>query len=160
MIFAFAPLFATWLVWSLVSVAGLFLLLGLVVMWSLRTARRALEKEFAERNVLKMAPMANFFGQESFGVRQARGNGTLILTDELLWFRRLLPKRDYSIPLATITSVGTKNSHLGKTQFTPLLHVEFTTAAGPDAIAWRVQHVEEWVHAVRQAVEHGQTTKG
>jgi hypothetical protein len=145
------PLLASWLLWTLLPIGLFSLVLALVVFWSLRRARKVLEQEFADRNVIKLSPMANFFGQESLGVRQMRGNGTLVLTDDELWFRRLLPKRDYSVPLNTITGVGTKKSHLGKTRFKPLLHVEYATPAGPDSIAWDVPNVDEWVTAVRQA---------
>src|SRR5688500_13926202 len=63
----------------------------------------------------------SFFGQESHGVTQGRGNGTLILTEDKLVFERWLPRRTYEIPPASISGIETPSSFLGKSRVTPLL---------------------------------------
>jgi hypothetical protein len=93
---------------------------------------------------------ANFFGQESRGVAQLRGNGTLVLTDSELYFELLIPRREFRIPLASIQAIETVSSHLGKTVGRPLLKVVFLNEAGQnDSIAWYVPDVE----GLKQAIE-------
>jgi len=65
---------------------------------------------------------ANFLGFERIGAdgkrhRQplaVRGNGTLTLTDSELRFVRALPRKEFVVPLARVTGVGTGRSHNGK----------------------------------------------
>ena len=85
---------------------------------------------------------ANFFGQESAGVWQIRGNGNLVLAADGLYFQRILPSRIFYVDYRDITCVETPNSFLGKTRFTPLLQVNFTNDAGEaDAMAWQLADV-------------------
>ena len=86
-----------------------------------------------------MVKNASFFGQESLGVTQGRGNGTLVITDLELVFIRWWPRKEFVIPLKAITGLDTPSSFLGKTRFTPLLKVSFTNDSGlPDSMAWHV----------------------
>jgi len=95
---------------------------------------------------------ANFFGQESRGVTQMRGNGTLVLTDSELYFELLLPRREFHIPLASIQAIETATSHLGKTIGRPLLKVVFRNEAGQtDSIVWYVSDVEGLKQAIASA---------
>lgn len=116
--------------------------------------RQALNRAQAARerfpNAKLIVPGANFYGQESKGVMQMRGNGTLVLTDNELYFEGWLPRREFRIPVSAIQSIETPNSYLGKTNFRPLLKVAFKDdAGGIDSMAWLVSDVE----AARQAVE-------
>src|SRR5512134_3616363 len=94
-----------------------------------RAARRAQAARERFPNARLIVPGANFFGQQSHGVTQMRGNGTLVLTDSELYFERWLLRRDYHIPLSAIQGVETPNSFLGKTVFQPLLKVIFQNEA-------------------------------
>jgi hypothetical protein len=95
---------------------------------------------------------ASFFGQQSLGVTQGRGNGTLIVTDSELVFDRWLPRKEFKVALKSIEAIETPNSFLGKSRFTPLLKVVFRTEGGqPDAMAWQVPDLEE----AKRVVESG-----
>lgn len=94
---------------------------------------------------------ASFFGQQSRGVAQLRGNGTLILTDSELIFEMWLPKREYRIPLTSIESLETPKSFLGKSRFTPLLQIIFHHEDGTkDAMAWQVRDLSGWMQQIEE----------
>jgi hypothetical protein len=84
---------------------------------------------------------ANYFGRDSRGWRQIRGNGCLALGVDKLVFAMWFPRRDLVIERSEITSVTTVDSHLGKRVGRPLLHVSF----GKDAAAWWVHDLDRWL---------------
>ena len=84
-----------------------------------------------------------FFGQQSKGATQLRGTGTLLLTDDALYFRKWVPMTEYIIPFDSIVSIETPKGHLGKTYGKPLLKVNYRSAGGgADSIAWYVRDLE------------------
>jgi hypothetical protein len=87
---------------------------------------------------------ANLFGQESKGVAQIRGNGTLVVTDSEIVFERLLPRTEFRIPRAQIESIETPKQFRGKLAGgQPLLKVNYRNESGEtDAMAWWVRDVE------------------
>lgn len=96
--------------------------------------------------------IASFFGQESRGVMQMRGNGTLILTDSDLIFEMWVPNTKFRIPLRSIQSLENPTSFLGKSRFTPLLKVVYTNAQGTtDAMAWQVRDLSGWMRWISEA---------
>lgn len=100
----------------------------------------ALEK-FPKAHVLGRDAL--LFGQESKGVTQLRGNGTLLLTDHELYFRRWVPMTEYTIPLRSISALETPKVHLGKSYGKPLLKVNYQRDDGQrDSIAWYVRDLE------------------
>ncbi len=60
---------------------------------------------------------AKFFGIESLGFKQVRGNGILMLTEKDLVFGMFHPTRDFPIPLALIEKIELTESHLIKPYF-------------------------------------------
>ena len=100
---------------------------------------RAQAARAAFPNAKTIIPGANFYGQESKGVMQMRGNGTLVLTESELYFEMLVPRREFRIPLAAIQALETPSSYLGKTNFRPLLKVVFRDESGnSDSMGWLV----------------------
>ncbi|MBN2157513.1 MAG: hypothetical protein JW776_15815 [Candidatus Lokiarchaeota archaeon] len=96
--------------------------------------------------IVKYAPNVNFFGQESKGLGQVRGNGSLILTDSELYFEMWWPNRSLRIPRQIITKIETPKWHLKKTKGTPLLKVYFINNQGKqDSAAWIVPDLQNWV---------------
>lgn len=90
-----------------------------------------------------IVPGANFFGLESRGAAQLRGNGTLVLTDQEIFFERWVVRMEIRIPLNAIVAVDTPMSHLGKSVARRLLKVTFRGADGQnDSIAWYVPDLE------------------
>lgn len=101
-------------------------------------------RRYPASDVLLLETMAQSFGEESRGPTQLRGNGALALTKTDLFFFQYVTKRELCIPLAAIESVSFVRSHLGKTQFTNLLHVRHQKDGGSDAIAWRLPDPAVW----------------
>ncbi|TFG18265.1 MAG: hypothetical protein EU530_09515 [Promethearchaeota archaeon] len=94
------------------------------------------------------AQNVNYFGQESKGLGQVRGNGSLILTDSELYFEMWAPKRVLRIPTHMIKSVENPAPkwHLKKSMGRPLLKIYFTNDQGlEDSAAWLVPHLENWI---------------
>jgi len=84
-----------------------------------------------------------------------RGNGTLTLTASELRFVRWLPKKEFTIPLASVVGVEAGKSHNGKRSFGfPVVKVRF---AGPDGervfgvLVGRSEEADAWVEAIRVA---------
>lgn len=92
---------------------------------------------------------ANFFGVESRGAAQIRGNGYLAASPDEILFIMWLPRRELAIPLSRVTAVERATSHLGKTIGRELLRVRFTNDAGqPDSVAWFVRDLPMWESAL------------
>jgi len=103
-----------------------------------------------EKIILK-SKGANFFGQESKGVAQIRGNGTLILYETFLYFKQFITKKEILIPIKNIKTIEITKSHLKKTKFRPLLKVIYTNDMGKeDSVAWLVNKLDLWVSTLEQ----------
>jgi len=109
-----------------------------------RVLRDEVHQRIRGREVLLQSFTANFFGRESLGPAQIRGNGALILTRTELIFILAFPRRETVIPIETITAVTQPRGHLGKSALRPLLRVQFTGPKGEDAIAWAVRDPDRW----------------
>ncbi|GIV86871.1 MAG: hypothetical protein KatS3mg054_0900 [Chloroflexus sp.] len=140
----------------------LMLLVGLVVFFALvfagvlvvlRYTARQKEASARERYpTARQIDRASFFGQESRGVRQMRGNGTLILTDSELIFEMWVGNTEFRIPLRSIQALENPTSFLGKSRLTPLLKVVYTNAQGStDAMAWQVPDLNRWMRQINGA---------
>ena len=139
------PVMITAAVMSITIISGGVFLIIYNIKRVINKRKLELEEKFRGRRILLSAPNANFFGRESLGRGQLRGNGTLILTADELFFSLWLPKREFRIPLAAATGVETPRSHLGKSVGRKLLKVNYTNQeAKPDAIGWLVPDLEQW----------------
>ncbi|MCD6163428.1 MAG: hypothetical protein J7K40_13590 [candidate division Zixibacteria bacterium] len=110
------------------------------------------EKRFIGQRIIISDLGASFFGQESKGLKQIRGNGALILTEMELWFGLAMPERELVIPTANIKSVRLTRRHLGKTVFRPLLCVDISSRSGEDTIAWHVKNPKKWQAEIERIV--------
>jgi hypothetical protein len=101
---------------------------------------------------LKLSESANYFGLESKGLRQIRGNGVLILTQKKLYFEMWVkPKTIVEVPISSIQKIENVKSHLGKSKFQKLLKVSFINEKGNlDSVAWLVRDLEEWMHSLEK----------
>ena len=91
----------------------------------------------------------NFFGRQSVGYKQWRGNGILALTDKGIHFRMLLPRKELFIPLDSIKEISHPRSFLGKSKARDLLRVDYVDDAGEeDACAWLVPSLQWWSEAI------------
>lgn len=120
----------------------------------LRNVARQKEAQAQQRypNARQIDRTASFFGQESRGAAQMRGNGTLILTDTTLIFEMWMPNRTFTIPLQSIQTIENPTSFLGKTRFTPLLKVVYRNDQGAtDSMAWQVVDLNGWMAQINEA---------
>ncbi len=113
--------------------------------------KQEIKKRFQGKDILKMSVGANCFGQETVGLAQVRGNGTLVLTEEGLFFKMWMPQKTIMIDMAEITGLEIVKSHLGKTKFCPLLKVSFTNQEGvQDSVAWLVPDPNDWSREIQR----------
>jgi hypothetical protein len=103
--------------------------------------------------MIKFAQNVNFFGQETKGLGQMRGNGCLILTNTELYFEMWWPKRTLKVPRHLISNVENPPPkwHLKKTKNRPLLKIHFTNEQGyEDSAAWIVPELEQWISSLNR----------
>lgn len=139
------------------------LFLGLVVFLAVmrgifalvrRKLREDVRKRFAGQTIVRESFGANFFGQQSRGPGQIRGNGALVLTPTELYFLMFAPRRETSIPLEAVISVSTPRSHLGKTCVAKLLRIDYRANDGDDAVAWAVHDLDGWTSDIERYKPH------
>jgi hypothetical protein len=125
------------------------------ILWKIFSKRIEEFMQKHSKRGVRMKGDANFFGIESRGVMQVRGNGILLLTDTDLVFGMFRPKHDFLIPFARIEEIKLAESHLTKTVFQPLLKVYFTNEKGDaDSVAWWVVNPTEWKNVLEQCIKN------
>jgi hypothetical protein len=115
----------------------------------------AVAQRFPGEAIVLSDPDANFFGFESRGASQVRGNGALVLVESALWFQQVAPDTESTIALADVRAVDLVDGHLGKSVGRKLLHVRFRAGAGEDAAAWYVDDPEAWRAAITTRLSPG-----
>ncbi len=131
----------------LVSILAVF-----VILKKLETERvKEVLNKFKEKKIIAISSNANFFGLQSLGLIQVRGNGVLILTNEELYYEMWATKKEISIPVFSIIKIETPMFHLAKTKAMPLLKITFQNKKGElDSIAWLVNNLEEWKNKIEE----------
>jgi hypothetical protein len=136
-----------------ISLVGMGLILVLVLAAVSRAARKsaaAARRQYPDARHIEAGAL--FFGQESRGAGQMRGNGTLIFASSEIIFEQWVVDRKFRIPYRDIESVDLPKSFLGKTQFVPLLRVSYTSDGGSrDSMAWRVRDPSALVRLIDEA---------
>jgi hypothetical protein len=116
---------------------------------------REIKEKFAGNDILLTSRGANFFGQESKGLGQIRGNGVLLLTNKELYFGMWTPKKDFKIPIVAIKSIENPKSFLGKSVFRKLLKINFINDGDDlDAAAWYVKDLVSWTQELERLVRN------
>jgi len=142
-----------------VAVSVLF---GTVILLSLlrlffSSARKKLEHHIQEnfdiREIVGATTRANFFGKQSKGGKQIRGNGALVLTKNEIYFIRAVPFKEYKIPLKSILEVSLPNSFNGKSVFSKLLCIQYKIGSELDVVAWAVKNPESWKKSIEKLVD-------
>lgn len=107
-------------------------------------------EKFVNHNIILFSTGANYFGQESKGYSQIRGNGVLILLNEKIYFEMWKPKKILEIPITKIFKTTSPKSHLKKSKFKPLLKVHFQNNENKnDSAAWLVRNLDNWVENIQ-----------
>jgi hypothetical protein len=146
---------------NVLTVAGivLSLLVGLAIVFRLVFARLRRVAQRSEGDARQQYPDARlidagalFFGQQSRGVTQMRGNGTLIVTDSAVIFQQWVTNKEFRIPLSAIQSIENPSSFLGKWQGVPLLKINFLSDSGQaDSMAWRLRDLSGVQRVIEEA---------
>lgn len=141
---------------ALGMVASLALIVGIVILTRKMVAKIAarndelIAREFAGVEIERQSAIANFFGLESKGGAQVRGNGALVVTADRVWFQRLGAGAPIVIPRRDVKAAEVVSSHAGKTVGRPLLKLTFDDEhGGTDAVAWYVPDAESWAEALQ-----------
>lgn len=101
--------------------------------------RESLTKRYTPEEIICHDNAAQYLGMESFSGKQTGGSGVLILAKKELYFFRVHPKIELSIPVRRIKRVITPSRFLGKSTIKPMLKVDFIEEDGaPNAVAWQV----------------------
>ncbi len=108
-------------------------------------ARARAEERLGAGSIVFADDTANYFGIESAGGRQLRGNGLLAASEDTLIFIRWYARGELLIPRDRITGIERVRGFAGKTIGRQLLKVSFTTELGePEAAAWYVHDLPAW----------------
>jgi hypothetical protein len=148
-------MFLIWIVATLgAGLAGL-LSISLLMKWIRSAALRRINAAVPNpESIVLLDTGANFYGLQSLGGLQLRGNGGLVLTSDHLLFLMLIPQRDFRIPISAVIRTSLVTSHCGKTSFRTLLqvswHSETTTGGQPETGAWLVQDPEQWQRQIEK----------
>lgn len=119
-----------------------------------KECRETTAKRLKDKDVICHDNSASYFGMESLKYKQMGGNGILVLTKEELFFRKLLPKMELSIPLKYVRGVETPSSFLGKSIFKPLLKINYQTETGEaDSVAWYVKDLENFKKGIENKLK-------
>ncbi|HEY7874939.1 MAG TPA: hypothetical protein VIG64_07425 [Actinomycetota bacterium] len=121
-----------------------------------KKARARIEQELRGRlgddRVVALEDGANFFGVESKGKAQIRGNGVLAATQDEILFVMWFPRKEIRVRRDRVTALERTRWHLGKSVGRELLRVRFTNDAGqPDSVAWWVRDLAGWERVLRSA---------
>ena len=102
-------------------------------------------EQFQDQNVL-ITSTANFFGQESKGLKQVRGMSQVVLLPNELYSEMLFPRRILKIPISAIREVDiTKKWFLKKSRNKNLLIVHFINESGEeDSAGWQIPRLESY----------------
>ena len=142
------------LLWAIISSAILVILIPLYSLG--RIAKNRVEQvkaKFDENEIILATSHVNFFGQESLGSKQTRGNGYLILTENVLYFMMLIPKREIVISMQAVTGSELTSWHIGKSKSRPLLKVVFTNGEGKrDSGAWLIRDPNKWKEEIEELI--------
>lgn len=125
--------------------------------WLRRLRRAAIERLRADvgGETVYNVEDCNYFGLQSAGHAQVRGNGVMALTDKGIHFRMLAPDRYRFVPLESITGVSNPRWFLNKSKARALLRVDFLSGGDRDACAWLVRNLDWWNLALRALMEGG-----
>ena len=134
------------------GVVSLLVLLRLFFSSTRKKLENHIQKNFSKNEIIGVTTNANFFGEQSKGAKQVRGNGALVLTKDRIYFIRAVPFKEYTIPLKSVSKVSLPNSSNGKSIFSKLLCIQYETGSELDAVAWAVKNPESWKKSIEKLV--------
>ncbi len=127
-----------------VSLCAFLFMMAFLLKKQKTTAKLIINQRYKKEQIILEDVGVNYFGMQSKGNIQVRGNGILVLSDVDLFFIMLLPQQELIIPTSSITSLSTPKSFLGKTKGRELLCVTFVVDGVEDSVAWLVSDLDYW----------------
>lgn len=114
---------------------------------------KKIKDKFNELETILESNNVNFFGQQSKGYHQVRGNGVLILTKDKLYFEMWKPKKVFEISINSIQGLEITRSFLGKSRFRDLLKINFINdKKESDSAAWFVFDLRKWYDGINELI--------
>jgi len=126
------------------ALVGIGLLTKVILGWIRSSLVARIHALYPPDQILLEEYRANFFGKESAGVFQVRGNGGLVLSATDLHFFMLVPKMEICIPISSIREMTITKQHLYKVTPFDLLKVVYTEKDRLDSIAWYLPQPAMW----------------
>jgi hypothetical protein len=119
-----------------------------------RAALREVGSQFDGTRILAMSPNACFVGFNRPWDGQWQGEGVLLLTRRVLYFRPKQRSLDLTVALGNVESVQTGSIHAGDKSGRKNLELSYH---GPDGqlrnATWAVRDPDKWARLVAQAME-------
>ena len=143
------PLFVLLLVMGILAVN--VVVLGIILFILRRQIERIRQQwQAAGFTLIKGPEGANYRGHASVTVPM-RGNGVVALTPTDLRVVRLMPRKEFVVPLAQITHVTVERAWHGSYRARRPVLVMHYQHDGEDAIGISLRNIEDWRHAIAQA---------
>lgn len=126
----------------------LLLLAGLTVILKRMSRIRAgcrstIAQRYRSEDILCHDNLAHYLGRDPVVNKQDRGKGILIVSKEELFFTRMYPELQFTIPLKRIKRILTPKTFLGMSSPVPLLVVDYRDEDNRIvSAAWKVQDVD------------------
>jgi len=125
----------------------------------LKRKQDELEKNFKKKLTGKKIRLidkyALYIASESDGYSHFRGTGYLVLTDQELYFERMVNKKIIKIPLESILKVEETKRLAGQSTGRMMLKVVYNNFDGKqNATAWRIKNLKEWVREISNIIEN------
>ena len=133
-----------------VGVLGFIGVTLVILMFFLRGQVRKIGTAWADQGLTfhKGPEHATYQGHDSATI-PLRGSSVLGLTHHDLRLIRLVPRREFVIPLSQITQIEKRRSWKGKYQpGTPVIVVQYQENGQADAIAFSVRDPQGWLDAI------------
>lgn len=130
----------------------LYILYGLVYFRISKRLYQLVYKKFSKQEIIRITTHANFFGIQSKGSAQARGNGALVLTRDELCFIRAVPQQENKVPVNSICEISMPRFFNGKSAFVPLLCIKYKTGQKEDLMAWAISDAKKWKKEIEKII--------
>ena len=141
--------------WYLIIGVGVVVIVLLLVRLKKRQDELAasVERRFRDKHIRMLDRHAFFIALKSDGYSHSRGQGYLVLSDEELYFERLVGRKVVLIPLGAIVNAGKTGRLAGQGVVRNMLHIEFKDENGDlDAMGLVVKELDRWIQEINAAV--------
>lgn len=115
-----------------------------------KECRETLSQRYDTKDIVCHDNLAHYLGMESFTGKQVRGKGILVLAKNELFFLRLHPRMELSIPLKRIKRIVTPTAFLDISAPAPLLKIDFQDEdSAINSVAWQVGDVTSFATSLK-----------